>query len=113
MRFFSLTDMALKQKRDGMAGKIITGENMQMAFVKLEHGVETNHSHLNEQIGYILSGEVEITIGSEKKTCKSGDAYLIAPNQQHGFKVCSKGGVEYIELFSPPKEELKYWYEKH
>ena len=70
-----------------------------------------HHSHVNEQLGYILSGEVEITIGDEKKICRVGDVYLIPSNISHGFKVLSQEGVEYIELFSPPKNENKEWYE--
>lgn len=110
MGFFDLAKMDLKQRKKGMFGKIITGKNMQMAFIRLEYGVETNHSHENEQMGYILSGEVEITIADTRRKCRSGDVYLIAPNVQHGFKVLSEF-VEYIELFSPLKKELKDWYE--
>jgi quercetin dioxygenase-like cupin family protein len=113
MGFFNLSKMDFKSKKKGMFGKIITGENMQMAFIKLEHGVETNHSHENEQMGYILSGEVEITINNNKKICKAGEAYLIPANTKHGFKVFSENPVEYIEIFSPPKEELKEWWIKN
>ena len=111
MPFFDWSKMPLKEKSPGMSGKVVTGEKMQLAFVKLAYGVETNHSHMNEQIGYILSGEVELTIGSEKKACIKGDAYLVPSNVRHGFKVLSKEGVEYIEIFSPPKQENQEWYE--
>lgn len=109
--FYQVSDMPLKQKRKGMSGRVISGTNAQMAFIKLEYDVITNHNHPNEQMGYILSGEVEITIGNAKKVCKAGDAYLIPANLQHGFKVLSKDGCEYLEIFSPPKEENRVWYD--
>ncbi len=109
--FYKVSDMPLKQKHAGMLGRIISGANAQMAFIKLEHGVITNHNHPNEQMGYILSGEVEITIGTVKKICRAGDAYLIPAHLQHGFKVVSKDGCEYLEIFSPPKEENRVWYD--
>jgi quercetin dioxygenase-like cupin family protein len=110
MPFYKLSEMQLKQKRPGISGKIISGQNMQMAFIKLEVGATTNHCHINEQMGYVLSGVVEISIGDEKKECSAGDAYLIPSNVIHGFKALSKNGVEYLEIFSPPKEENLQWY---
>ena len=56
-------------------------------------------------MGYILSGEVEITIGHEKWLCSDGDAYQIPSNLPHGFKPMALEGVDYIEIFSPPKKE--------
>lgn len=109
--FYKISDMPLKKKHEGMSGRIISGANAQMAFIKLDYGVITNHNHLNEQMGYILSGEVEITIGTAKKICRAGEAYLIPAYLQHGFKVLSRDGCEYLEIFSPPKEENKIWYD--
>lgn len=111
MPFYTLSEMKLKQKREGVFAKVMTGQLMQMTLIHLDCGVSTDHSHENEQMGYILSGEVEITISNEKKICKFGDAYLIPSNIQHGFKVLSKKGVDYLEMFSPPKEENSKWYE--
>ena len=46
-------------------------------------------------------------IEKEKKICGAGEAYLILSNVTHGFKVLSRDGVDYIEVFSPPKDENK------
>lgn len=56
-------------------------------------------------MGYILAGQVEITIDGNKKVLGPGDAYYIPSNVRHGFSVFSDEGVEYLETFSPPKEE--------
>ena len=103
--FLNFNEINFIEKRKGMFGKVLTGERIQLAYVKLDYGVVTNHSHIHEQIGYILTGEAEITIGDEKKQCGSGDAYCIPSNVSHSFKVLSQQGVEYIEVFSPPKPE--------
>jgi len=105
--FFDWNEIEFKQKREAVFYKTICGENMQMFVIKLQPGEETNHSHPEEQMGYILSGEVEITIGNEKKKCKIGEVYYIPANIQHGFKVVGDNDLEYIEIFSPPKEEHK------
>lgn len=107
MNIYDFNTMKFLQKRTGVFVKIVTGEKMQMALEKLDYGVANKHSHPNEQMGYVLKGEVEITIADETKKCGPGIAYYIPSNVLHGFKVLSKEGAEWIEIFSPPKEENK------
>ena len=83
----------------------VNGAGAQMLYIKLKPNVVTNHAHINEQFGFILNGKAKITIGNEKKICKSGDAYFIPSNVQHGFEVLKSECVEYIEVFCPSKEE--------
>ena len=87
-----------KKKRDCVFIKSITGENAQLTFIRLEPGEMTSHHHPHEQMGYILSGQVELTVDGNIKVLGPG-------NVQHGFSVTTVEGVEYIEIFSPPKEE--------
>ncbi|MBW1780260.1 MAG: cupin domain-containing protein [Deltaproteobacteria bacterium] len=105
MPFYNLREIDFRQKQKGIYGKIVDGEKMQMALVHLDFGIETNHSHPNEQIGYVLSGSAEIQIGKEKRICGAGEAYLIPSDVKHGFKVLSQDGMDYMEIFCPPKEE--------
>jgi quercetin dioxygenase-like cupin family protein len=39
--------------------------------------IVTLHSHQNDQVGYVVYGEVEITIGDETRICYGGDSYAI------------------------------------
>ena len=98
---------AFQKARSGTFYKTIAGKNMQMFYLKLEPGQVTNHSHPHEQMGYILAGKVALTIGTETKICLAGEAYYVPSNLQHGFKVMGNECLEYIEIFSPPKEEHK------
>ena len=105
MVFFHVPSMAYQKKRDRVFIKSITGEKAQLTFIRLEAGETTYHRHHHEQIGYILAGQVEITIGKNKKVLGPGDAYYIPGGVQHGFRVYADEGVEYLEIFSPPKKE--------
>lgn len=107
MYFYNLLAMEFKQKREGVFFKSITGEKIQLIYIRLNPGQVTNHSHINEQMGYIIFGKVELTIGDEKKVLGPGEAYHIPSNIQHGFRVLSDKDLEYLEIFSPPKEEGK------
>jgi quercetin dioxygenase-like cupin family protein len=107
MYFYNDFSIGLRQKRKGVFFKSITGENIQMLYLKLKPGSSTFHSHINEQMGYILSGEVELTINGESRICKPGDAYYIPADISHGFSVLKNEDLEYIEIFCPIKEENK------
>jgi quercetin dioxygenase-like cupin family protein len=104
MYFFDLNSQSFRKKRDKVYIKSITGVNSQLCIIRLESGEKTEHSHNNEQIGYILSGEVVITIAGIKRELRSGEGYFIPGNILHSFEVLGES-VEYIEFFSPPKED--------
>jgi quercetin dioxygenase-like cupin family protein len=76
-----------------------------LSFIRLEPGESTNHRHHQEQMGYVLSGKVEVTIGEQTQVLGPGEAYYIPDNVKHGFRVTQTEGVEYLEMFSPPKAE--------
>lgn len=105
MYFFNMPSIPYKKKRNRVFIKSVTGENAQLTFIRLEPGEVTDHHHPHEQMGYILAGQVELTVDGNTKVLSPGDAYFIPSNMQHGFAVHAEKGVEYIEIFSPPKEE--------
>ncbi len=105
MGFYDFDRMAFVQKRENVSIKSITGKKLQMLLVRLKPGERTDHSHPQEQIGYILSGKVKLTIANEGKICGPGEAYHIPGNIQHGIEVLPGEDLEYIEIFSPPKAE--------
>ena len=107
MPFYHLRETPYKQKRKAVQIKAISGEYIQMTFIQLEPGFVSSHKHPEEQMGYILSGEIELVIGQEKMKCIAGFGYLIPSETLHSFRVLSKQPVELLEVFSPPKEENK------
>ena len=89
-----------KKKRDGVYYKSITGNNSQLCIVRLEKGEKTDHTHQMEQMGYILSGQVEVFIEEEAYTLKPGDAFHIPSNVRHGFNVNAHfiSLIKYLQL---------------
>lgn len=97
--------MEYKMKRERVYIKAITGKRSQLCVIKLEPGEMTDHRHAQEQIGYVISGQVQITMGDDTRTLGPGEGYCIPGNVPHGFHVSGDAPVEYIEIFSPPKKE--------
>lgn len=104
MPFFDFDQIDYKIKRKNVSIKSITGEKSQLCIIRMEAGEKTFHQHAEEQIGLILNGKVEMTIGDEKKILKANHGYYIPSGIAHGFNVHGQEGVEYIEIFTPPKE---------
>lgn len=72
----------------------------------LERGAEVvAHSHHNDQVGYIVFGKFEITIGSETHICIPGDSYAIPGGVEH-CGVALEDTIT-IDIFSPPRNDYR------
>jgi len=79
-------------------------ERAMIAEFRARAGVEIpQHSHPHEQVGYVVSGEVELTIGGETACCGPGDSYAIPGDVPHSARFLSECVV--IDCFSPPRED--------
>jgi quercetin dioxygenase-like cupin family protein len=65
--------------------------------------VVNQHSHPHEQIGYIVQGSFEFTIGGETKILKTGDSYYMPSNVVHGAKALEESVA--IDIFTPIRED--------
>ena len=76
------------------------GTNMNMLHSILEdETLVESHTHPEEQMGYIIKGSLEVTIGDERAVLKAGDAYFVPPDIPHSFVVI--GETEAVDVFSP------------
>ena len=80
------------------------GDKTLMAEFRLEEGADLpKHSHPHEQTGYLVSGEIELTIGDETHQVKPGDSWCIAGGVEHKATVLEDSVA--IEVFSPVRED--------
>ena len=105
--FLNPSEVERRELAPGITLRIMWGEHIMMSMVEIApKAVLPAHSHANEQGGVVLQGEFEFTIGDEKKTMRSGDAYMIPGNVEHSL-VGSDGWSLCMDVFSPPREEYK------
>ena len=89
----------------GVLAHAVRGENVSFALVELEPNVEVaEHSHPNEQAGFILQGTFQFTIGGETRELKPGDTYVIPGGVKHSA-TAGPGGTVALDIFSPPRED--------
>ena len=66
---------------------LATGDRVMMFTSEYKAGVEsTPHAHDNEQIGYVLRGEIDVIVGDQSYTCKAGDTYAIPGKLLHNVR---------------------------
>ncbi len=61
------------------------------------------HAHIHEQTGYLIEGEIRLTIGQETFEVKKGDSWCIPGNTQHSAEIITDSAA--IEVFSPVRED--------
>lgn len=68
---------------DGVRGWLMQGENQQAVFFDIDPiGEVKEHTHAG-QFGFVLEGEMSLTIGGETKLYTKGDSYFIPAGVPH------------------------------
>lgn len=72
----------------------------------LERGTAVaEHSHVNDQVGYVVFGQIEVTIGGQVKVLNPGDSYAVPGGVKHSTRALVDS-LE-IDVFSPPRHDFR------
>lgn len=87
MAFWNLQTLRLHEFRPGIRSEIESGSNLTMAFMEISPYKEgTAHDHPFDQCGVVIEGEVEMSVGEEKKLLRSMETYFIPAGVSHNWK---------------------------
>ena len=103
--FNSHDDTGYKDSLKGIQQKTLAyGQKTLMVEFRLQKGaVLPKHKHPHEQIGYLVSGRLDLTIGNETRRQEPGDSWCIPDNTEHGAKAIEDSIA--VEVFSPVRED--------
>lgn len=83
-RFDSLKKEYVTPKHSTAFGSLVTGEQIEVGLLRFKKGEGANeHAHPHEQVLYVLSGRVEMTIGGEKAVLGAREVAHMPPNVPH------------------------------
>lgn len=82
-----------------------TDEAMLCEFFLERDAVVPLHQHMNDQVGYVISGELEMTIGGQVRVCTAGESYAIPGGILHSARALTD--VMAIDVFSPPRDDYR------
>lgn len=94
-----------RQVLDGVGLKALAhGDRMLLTEFRLEEGRELpRHTHPQDQVGYLVSGHLRVTIGDDVFEALPGDSWYVSGEVQHGADVLADSVA--VEVFSPVRED--------
>ena len=103
--FYEISELKEIPVVSGVTMKTLYTEESSFAFVDFPpmSQVQTHH-HDSEQVGIDLEGEIEYTVGEEKKMCRKGMMIVIPPNTPHSAMVTSDKPAKVLDVFTPMRE---------
>ena len=102
----SIKNINPKVLAPGITGYYAHGEKHTLGLVELKRGTSVPmHSHINEQITYILEGELDMVIGGVACSLTAGMFHVIPSNTPHSAIAITDCAA--IDTFAPAREEYK------
>jgi len=108
MTFHDINSREFKTLLVGVRARTFWGEKMLMAVVDIEpNSLIPTHNHPHEQVGIVLSGELDFEIDGERRLLHQGDIYVIPSGVDHQVRAGAQP-AQVMDIFSPVREEYKY-----
>jgi quercetin dioxygenase-like cupin family protein len=99
-------DVPVEPVTDVITRQVVTGRNEMIARVLLKRGaIVPTHSHVSEQVTWILEGALRLWIGAaeEEVTLRAGQMVVIPPDVPHRAEAL-EDTVD-IDVFSPIRQD--------
>ena len=104
--------MFTKSNRDGykqilpgiQLKTLVFGDKSLLSEFRMEEGSQLpSHAHSQEQTGYLISGQIQLSIGDEAFEVAPGDSWSVPSNVAHRAEILADSVA--IEVFSPLRED--------
>jgi quercetin dioxygenase-like cupin family protein len=101
-----LNEIQSKEVIPGLYGKFLHGDKSTMAIWEIKKGsVLPTHYHDNEQITYVVEGELQMTIGEKTTVFTAGCVQVIHANIPHSAIALTDCRV--IDCWAPVREAYR------
>jgi quercetin dioxygenase-like cupin family protein len=103
--FGSLATLPQERITDKITRRTVAGKQAMVVWWEAKAGaVAGAHSHANEQIVWMLTGKMELRIGSERRVLGPGDVAVIPGGVEH--EAWFREDTEVVDMFSPPRADF-------
>jgi quercetin dioxygenase-like cupin family protein len=90
----------------GLLFRPLVGKDVMLSFVTYEpHTEAPRHAHAEEQVLYVLEGELEVDLGDETRMLRPGQAAVIPPHVPHAARTHELPCYQ-LDVFHPPRQAL-------
>ena len=104
--------MFYKSNRDGykqilpgiQLKTLVFGDKSLLSEFRMEEGSQLpSHAHSQEQTGYLIAGQIRLSIGDERFEVTPGDSWSVPGNVAHRAEILADSVA--VEVFSPVRED--------
>jgi quercetin dioxygenase-like cupin family protein len=104
LKYLRWKDVELETLNPLLDRQIVTGDSLMLSRVLLKKGcIVPEHSHLNEQLTYILEGALKFTIDGREIVVSAGEVLCIPPHMPH--KAEALEDTVDLDVFYPPRQD--------
>ena len=102
----SIKNIKPKELAPGINGYYAHGDKLTFGYVEIKAGsMVPMHHHINEQITYIIEGQLDMVIGDVACSLTAGMYHVIKSNVPHSAVAITDCIV--IDAFSPVREDYR------
>jgi quercetin dioxygenase-like cupin family protein len=104
LKYLSWNDVELETMHPLLQRQLVVGHEVMLARVLLKKGcIVPLHSHVNEQLSYILEGALKFWIDGKEIVVHAGEVLTIPPHMPH--KAEALEDTVDLDIFHPPRED--------
>lgn len=104
LKYLAWNDVEVEAMNPLLGRQLIVGQQVMLARVLLKKGcVVPLHSHVNEQLSYILQGALKFYIDGKEIVVRAGEVLTIPPNMPH--KAEAMEDTVDLDIFNPPRAD--------
>ena len=104
LKYTRWSDIELEHLNPLLDRQFVVGENIMLARVLLKKGcIVPEHSHVNEQITYVVSGAIKLKFDSGDVVLQPGELIVIPAHEAHAAEAIEDCQV--LDSFAPRRED--------
>lgn len=104
LKYLSWSEVHLETINPLFQRQLVVGNQVMLARVLLKKGcIVPLHSHVNEQLSYILEGALKFWIDEREIVVRAGEVLTIPPNMPH--KAEALEDTVDLDIFHPPRAD--------
>ncbi len=104
VKYLRWSEVELENLNPLLQRQLIVGHELMLTRVLLKKGcIVPMHSHVNEQLSYILEGALKFWIDGREIVLRAGEVLTIPPNMPH--KAEALEDTVDLDIFHPPRED--------
>jgi unsaturated pyranuronate lyase len=105
--FVDVHEIAPNRIWDGVLGRSVHAERVTMTLIELDPGaVVPEHGHEQEQVGFLVEGEMTFSVAGETRRLGAGGTWRIPANVLHSVVAGTDGAVAF-EVFAPIRDDWR------